>query len=129
MTRLSKRVVEAAEVRAKDYIIWDEDLPSFGLRVMPSGHRSYLIQYRALGRSRRYTIGTHGVWSPELARKEALSLLGKVARGDNPAEDRELDRKAITMKQLCERYLDDLGRSAPPPKARTSAASTVTSSR
>lgn len=109
MTRLSKRAVEAAEVRAKDYIIWDEDLPSFGLRIMPSGHRSYLIQYRALGRSRRYTIGAHGVWSPELARKEALSLLGKVARGDNPADDRELDRKAITMKQLCERYLDDLG--------------------
>lgn len=109
MPKLSKRVVDSAEPKDKDYVIWDDDLRGFGLRVMASGRRSYLIQYRALGRSRRYTIGAHGVWTPEAARKEALFQLGRAAKGDNPAEERELDHKAITMKQLCQRYLEDLG--------------------
>ena len=109
MTKLSKRTVDAAEVRSTDYFIWDDDLPSFGLRVFASGRKSYLIQYRAEGRTRRFTIGAHGVWTPELARKEALKQLGRVAAGENPSEERELNHKAITMKELCERYLEDLG--------------------
>src|SRR5271154_2979108 len=72
MAKLTKRTVDAAEAQDdKDYVIWDDELPGFGLRVFTSGKRSYLIQYRSAGRSRRYTIGQHGVWSPELARKEA----------------------------------------------------------
>ena len=63
MTKLTKRVVDAADVREKDYFIWDDELPGFGLRVFASGKRSYLIQYRALGRTRRYTIGLHGIWT------------------------------------------------------------------
>lgn len=61
MCKITKRVVDAAEVRAKDYVIWDDELPGFGLRVFVSGKRSYVIQYRAAGRSRRYTIGSHAV--------------------------------------------------------------------
>jgi integrase len=101
-------VVDAAEFREKDYVIWDDDLPGFGLRVFASGKCSYVIQYRSAGRSRRYTIGLHGVWTPELARKEAKVQLGKVAQGDNPAEERQLDHKAITVKGLCDLYLNDL---------------------
>ena len=37
MTKLTKRVVDAAEVRASEYFIWDGDLPGFGLRILPSG--------------------------------------------------------------------------------------------
>src|SRR4051794_5711578 len=85
VAKLTKRVVDAAEFREKDYVIWDDDLPGFGLRVFASGKCSYVIQYRCDGRSRRYTIGLHGVWTPELARKEAKIQLGKVAQGDNPA--------------------------------------------
>ncbi|RZN13419.1 integrase arm-type DNA-binding domain-containing protein [Bradyrhizobium sp. Leo121] len=108
MTKLSKRVADAAEPREKDYVIWDDELPGFGLRVFASGKRSYLIQYRSAGRSRRYTIGQHGVWTPELARKEAKIQLGRVAQGDNPAEERQLDHNAITVKELCDLYFTDL---------------------
>ncbi|WP_342640258.1 tyrosine-type recombinase/integrase [Rhodoligotrophos ferricapiens] len=108
MTKLTKRVVDAAEVRGKDYVIWDDELPGFGLRVFASGKRSYIIQYRSAGRSRRYTIGLHGVWTAEGARQEAKAQLGRVARGDNPAEERQLDHKAITVKELCDLYLRDL---------------------
>ena len=82
MAKLTKRIVDAADVREKDYFVWDDELPGFGLRVFASGKRSYLIQYRAAGRTRRYTIGLHGVWTPETARQEAKVQLGRVARGD-----------------------------------------------
>jgi len=71
MAKLTKRLVDAAESLEKDYVIWDDELPGFGLRVFASGKRSYVLQYRALGRSRRYTIGLHGVWTAESARQEA----------------------------------------------------------
>lgn len=125
MAKLTKRVVEAAEPQGRDYVVWDDELPGFGLRVFVSGKRSYLIQYRSAGRSRRYTIGFHGVWTPELARKEAKIQLGRVAQGDNPAEERHLDHKAVTVKELCELYLKDLaaglvlGKGGRPKKATT----------
>lgn len=108
MPRLTKRIVDAAAVHEKDYFIWDDDLPGFGLRVFTSGKRSYLIQYRAAGRTRRFTIGVHGVWTAETARQEAKIQLGRVAHGDNPAEERQLDHKAITVKELCALYVADL---------------------
>src|SRR5690349_24646992 len=105
MAKLTKRIVDAAEARGKDCVIWDDELPGFGLRVFASGKRSYVIQYRSAGRSRRYTIGLHGVWAPETARQEAKIQFGRVAKGDNPTEERQLDSKAITVKELCTLYL------------------------
>jgi hypothetical protein len=125
MVKITKRVVEAAEVGERDYLIWDDELPGFGLRVFSSGKRSYVIQYRTRGRSRRYTIGLHGAWAPETARREAKVQLGRVAGGDDPVEDRQLDHKAITVKELCTRYLADLqaglilGKGGRPKKAST----------
>ncbi len=125
MAKLTKRTVDTVEIQAKDYVIWDEDLPGFGLRVFASGKRSYVVQYRAAGRSRRFTIGLHGVWTPETARREAKALLGQVAHGGNPTEERQLDHQAMTVKELCNRYLADLdkglilGKGDRPKKAST----------
>src|SRR6266853_1326867 len=76
MAKLSKRIVDAAETRSSDYFIWDDELSGFGLRIFQSGKRSYVVQYRAAGRTRRYTIGVHGAWTPESARKK-VSYLGR----------------------------------------------------
>jgi integrase len=125
MSRLSNRTIASVEPQAKDYFLWDDDLPGFGLRVFPTGKRSFLVQYRAGGRTRRYTIGPHGVWTPEAARKQAQVLLAEIAHGENPAEQRLLDIKAITVKELCERYLQDAdsgliqGKGRRPKKAST----------
>ena len=125
MSKLTKRVVDAAESRAKDYVIWDDELPGFGLRVFASGKRSYVIQYRLGKRSRRFTIGLHGGWTPERARQEAKVQLGRIAQGEDPAEEKQLDSKAITVKELCELYVGDLkaglilGKGGRPKKAST----------
>lgn len=125
MTKLTKRSVEAVQPQSKGHVVWDDELPGFGLRVYPSGKRSYLIQYRAKGRSRRYTIGIHGVWTPETARREAKALLGQIAQGEDPAAEREEERRAVTVRELCEQYIADmeaglvLGKGGRPKKATT----------
>lgn len=108
MAKLTKRVVDAAESRPSDYVIWDDELPGFGLRVFASGKRSYVIQYRQGGRSRRFTIGLHGIWTPERARQEAKTQLGRVAQGEDPAEEKQIDHKSLSVKELCDLYLADL---------------------
>ncbi len=114
MPKLTKRFVEAVKPGPKGTAVWDDEVTGFGLRVYPSGKRSYIVQYRARGRSRRYTIGLHGVWTPETARREAKAQLGNVARGKDPAEEREEDRRALTVKQLCEQYIEDMEADLPP---------------
>ena len=69
--KLTKRTVESLKVREKDHIAFDVELPGFGVRVMPSGKRFFLIQYRRHGRTRRVMIGQFGPVTAENARREA----------------------------------------------------------
>lgn len=104
MAKLSKRLVEAAEVRSSEYMMWDGDMAGFGVRIMPSGRRSYFVQYRVGTRSRRLTLGAHGVLTPEQARTLAVQALAAVRAGDDPAENRKQRREAILVRELAERF-------------------------
>ena len=104
--KITKRTVEALKVTGKDYIAFDSDLPGFGVRVMPSGKRFFLVQYRRHGRTRRVMIGQFGIVTAELARREAIAKLGSVRGADgDPAAMRDADRQSSTMKELGERFL------------------------
>src|SRR5262245_18799335 len=104
MSKLTKRVVHAAQMRAPEYFIWDEDLPGFGLRVLPSGRKRYIIQYRAGRRSRRISLGPSTVLTCEQARSRAITIIAATKNGDDPAARRDADRRAITVKELAERF-------------------------
>ena len=43
---------------AKRTTYWDAGMPGFGLMVTANGHRSYVVQYRAAGRSKRMHLKT-----------------------------------------------------------------------
>jgi integrase len=105
MPKLTKRYVDSLGARPSDYFAWDDELPGFGVRVWISGRKTYVAQYRKAGRSRRVKIGAHGALTVDEARKEARGILGDVARGEDPAEDRATRRKSITVKELCADYL------------------------
>lgn len=106
--KLTKRFVDRLESREKDYILFDEDLPGFGVRVMPSGKRFYLIRYRRHGRTRRVMIGQHGPVTAEIARREANRMLGAVrGGGDDPATLRDMERQAATIPELGTRFLKE----------------------
>lgn len=105
MPKLTKFIVERSEARAKDYFVWDSELAGFGVRVWPSARKVYMAQYRSLGRTRRVKIGVHGALTVEEARKEAKIILGDVARGEDPAEEKATRRKSLTVAQLCDNYV------------------------
>jgi integrase len=107
MTKLTQRTVGAATAAKGEFFIWDDELPGFGLRTKASGAKSFVVQYRnANARSRRLTLGRYGVLTVEEARKAAKLALAEVARGMDPAENRKLERGAMTVEALCREYLD-----------------------
>jgi integrase len=107
MSRLSKKVVDACTPQEREYFVWDEDMPGFGLRVFPSGVKSYLIQYRHLGRTRRYAIGPHGKITPDKARDKAIKLFAAVVDGKDPSADRRKLHQEIDVADLCKAYLKE----------------------
>jgi integrase len=108
MARLSKRTVDALKPAAKDFFEWDSDMAGFGVRVMPTGRKTYLIQYRdSGGRTRRTRLGRHGIVTAEDARKQARELLAAVARGGNPSQEAQRKRGAATIGELCERFMGE----------------------
>ena len=81
---LTKRSVEALPAADRETVYWDRDLAGFGVRVYPSGAKVYMVHTRAKGKSRRVTIGRHGLWSAEDARSEAGRLIADIKGGGAP---------------------------------------------
>lgn len=104
MSKLTKRMIDALQPRDKDYFEWDDELAGFGVRVWPTGKKTYVAQYRAGKQTRRFKIGSHGALTVEEARKQAKTVLGDVARGEDPQQDRATRRKSLTVKDLCDAY-------------------------
>lgn len=107
MPKLTKRYVEKLTTEGNDKIVFDSDVPGFGIRVMPSGRKSYIVQYRSGGRTRRMAIGSHGVLTADEARSEARSRLAAVAKGEDPSEAKARERRAPTLANLCDRFLEE----------------------
>jgi integrase len=109
--KITKRTVDGAIPEAQRFTVWDSDLPGFGLRVEPSGTKSYIVRYRAEGGGRnapqRYmTIGKSGALTPDEARRKARETLGAVAVGNDPADKLAAARREMTVADLCDLYLN-----------------------
>lgn len=128
MPKLTKTIVDKAERRSRQYTIWCSELKGFGVFVLPSGTRTYFVDYRnADNARRRMKLGRHGPITAEQARTLAIKALASVAAGNDPLEERNSARKAITVKELCELYIKEmeagriLGKGGRPKKESTKA--------
>ena len=68
----------------KEVVCWDPELPGFGVRVYRSGGKVYVVQVRSGGKSKRYTIGRHGVITVEEARRKAVMTVAAIKGGQEP---------------------------------------------
>ena len=88
-------------------MFWDRELSGFGVRVYPSGARVYLVQTRAGGKSRRVTIGRHGLVSAEQARRKAAVVIANIKAGEAPGRNGSVSPSATgpTLADVAERYM------------------------
>lgn len=105
--KLTKSRVDALRPTGAERLYWDDELKGFGLRVSPKGRKTFFVQYRSGGRTRRAKIGAMGPVTPDQARLKARALLGDVATGDDPAELRRRRRLTPTLSDVCDRFIKE----------------------
>ena len=106
-TTISRRTVEALPVGEREAVFWDHELSGFGVRVYPSGTKVYMVQTRSGGKSRRVTIGRHGVLSAEQARRKAAQVIASIKSGGEPARPQSWPDAGPTIAEVADRYLKE----------------------
>jgi integrase len=121
--RITKRLVDSLKPTGDDRFVWDGTLIGFGVRIQPTGAKSYVVKYRAgSGRgapTRRVTLGRVGTLTAEEARALARKALGAVAHGSDPAAAKAAERRASTLRELADIFLAE---HVEPKRKRTTAA-------
>ena len=92
--------------RQGNRIIYDTEVKGFGCRITAAGAKSFVLNYRAGGRERRYTIGSFPDWSVVAARNEASEPQARDRPGARPdGRARARAPGADHGRALCDRYL------------------------
>jgi Arm DNA-binding domain len=99
---LTEEIIPSLQPLEFEYTVWDHEIPGLGLRIRASGHKSFILLYRAQAHSKlkKITIGKAGFFTLEKARKLAEELLSderlnrlrvKISRQYRPVWDDEDD--------------------------------------
>lgn len=108
--RLTKRIIDDAEYEGTGTsfcAIWDDKVSGLGVRIYPSGTKSFIIMYRnENGRQRQLTLGRFGVLTLKQARDMARAKLVEVSQGKDPARERKQAREAATVAELADTYIE-----------------------
>lgn len=107
-TKLTKTVVSRAEPREREYEIRDTKTPGFLVKVLPSSSKVFMLAYRTnAGVRRKPSIGRFGELTVEEARDIAKDWLAEARKGDDPSAAKQELRGAMTLAELCDRFIED----------------------
>lgn len=92
-------------------MLWDREVSGFGLRVLTSGARTWLLKYRTIGGAQRWhRIGAFPAMTADEARKLARRLRSAVDQGRDPTTERKENAasaraaRAAAVEQMAEAY-------------------------
>ncbi|GHE45971.1 integrase [Camelimonas fluminis] len=106
--KLTKTAVDAATAQERDYELRDTMVPGFLVKVTPTGRKTFMLAYVANnGQRRKPAIGRYGELTVDQARNIAQDWLAEVRRGVDPSAERDAARKALTVKELFDRFITD----------------------
>lgn len=89
-------------------VIRDGRMRGLGVRILPSGTRSFVLDYSVAGRRRIFTIGTFPAWGITAARAKAGELQNRIRHeGFDPAQELQDAREAPDIADLAERFRTD----------------------
>lgn len=122
--KLTKTAVEALAPRDKTYLVFDDDLAGFAVRVTPGGAKAWTVEYRPAGAGRRIskkrmTLGAVGTLSAEKARRAAQDVLAHARLGRDLAAERAGQRQAATVAELVGRFMAEEVRPTRKPRTVT----------
>ena len=107
--KLTQKTIAALALPAgkTEAIVFDEDLPGFGVRMRAGGTRSWIYQYKIGNQNRRITLGSLAALTPARARETAGDLHAAVRLGRDPAGEKTegRGRAAETMGAVAQSYL------------------------
>ena len=105
---LTERIVRDAKPAPKPAILWDGQIKGLGCKVFPSGHKAYVLSYRAGRRKRLATLGPCAQLSLRDARDRARAELSQIRAGAaDPLERRRREREAPTVNDALSRFFDE----------------------
>lgn len=106
--KLTKTLVEKSEPGDREYEVRDTITPGFLLKILPSGRKVFMLNYRTnAGMRRKPSIGRFGELTVEQARDIAKDWLADVRRGEDPSAAKKGLRGALTVAELCDRFIED----------------------
>jgi len=112
--KLTDAKLKAIRAGEKSRVIWEGS--GFGLRVSPTGAKSFVLMFRMPGsrKARLWTIGKYPQITLAAARRMAAQGREKILKGIDPGAravvQRKADREAYTVKDLAEEYLEKWAR-------------------
>jgi len=113
--RLTKTVVDAEKYgkgridkgQGKNlHVLWDSVISGFGIRVYPSGKKSWLIKYRIAGRQRIMNLGNYPPMTIDEARKRAHAALVSIENGVDPLETKQTQAQVPSLKEFSKIYIE-----------------------
>lgn len=111
---LTKRQTDAAKYKGADNarcVLWDDDPRGLGLRIFPSGRKSWVLSYRVAGRKRMMALADYGVLTLDQARSRAKRELVSIENQsvDPLAEKRkrELEARTGTIEAMFRAFIAD----------------------
>ena len=110
MVKLTKRSVDALRERVKPFIAFDSDVKGFGCRVMPSGAKTFVLEYRpgSGGRQvhkKRLALGRYGAMTVEQGRAAALTALARARLGSDPQAEKSSRRASLSVSGLIDAFV------------------------
>jgi integrase len=110
--KIGRRALSTLPAVSRPTVFYDTDLTGFGLKASPTGAVSFIVEYRPGpgGRSiskRRMVLGNSKTLTPEEARNLASGILARVRLGNDPAAERSNERKAETVGDLLNSFMED----------------------
>lgn len=107
--KLTKSAIDRAKYGGAGggrFVLWDSHLQGFGLRIYPSGRKTFILSYRFQGRKRLLTLGGYGELTLDQARDRALRANLSAKDGADPLAERRRETAGETVGDLCDAYLE-----------------------
>ena len=104
--KLTKKAIDGFAYRGGWDVRWDDQVSGFGIRLYPSGRKSFVYSYRHQGRKRLLVLGGYGDITVDQGRGLAREAAYKVAKGGDPLEERRGNSRQTTFGELCTTYLE-----------------------